>query len=234
MVETSLQTELPEALILGAGVGDRLGLGPKAFIQLRGAALLEWAVWAVRPFVGTIQVAVPADHEAEARRLLPPDVKVMAGGATRVDTLRLLVAASRAASVLVHDVVHPLADRGLVERVIAAARETGAASAAMPLYGSVHAIRDAQAGVTIGTSLRGPLWLTQKPAVVPRAALLHGLELDALAPRPDGAATVDMVARAGIRTVVVPTDPQNVKITELADLRLAEQLCPPWPGWTEG
>jgi len=99
--------------------------------------------------------------------------------------------------VLVHDVVHPLAERALVERVIAAARETGAASAAMPLYGSVHAVRNEHGVTTMGTSHQGPLWLTQKPAVAPRAALLHGLELDAVAPRSDGAATVDMVARAG-------------------------------------
>ncbi len=119
---------------------------------------------------------------------------------------------------LLRDVVHPLSDRALVERVIAAARETGAASAAMPLYGSVHEIQKEPIGSTIGTSLYLPLWLTQKPAVVPRAALLHGLELDALAPRPDGAATVDMVARAGVRPAV-------------ADLRLAEKVAPPWPGW---
>ena len=231
MDEPHPEDELPEALILGAGQGERLGRGPKAFIQLRGAALIQWAVWVVRPFVGKINVCVPTEKQAEARRLLPPDVNVIAGGATRAETLRLLVAASRAQSVLVHDVVHPLADRALVQRVIAAARKTGAASAAMPLYGAVHEVRDEGIGTTMGTSFAGPLWLTQKPAVVPRAALLHGLALDSLAPRADGAATVDSVARAGVRTVVVPTAQSNVKITELSDLELAEQLCQPWPGW---
>lgn len=231
MDEPRPDLELPEALILGAGRGERLGRGPKAFIQVRGAALIQWAVWVVRPFVGKINVCVPAENQADARRLLPVDVNVIAGGTTRVESLRFLVAASTAASVLVHDVVHPLADRPLVERIIAAARQTGAASAAMPLYGSVHDVRGERIGATMGTSLPGPLWLTQKPAVVPRAALLHGLELDSLAPRAEGAATVDSVARAGVRTVVVPTAQSNVKITELSDLKLAEQLCQPWPGW---
>ncbi|HLL90948.1 MAG TPA: NTP transferase domain-containing protein, partial [Tepidisphaeraceae bacterium] len=38
------------ALILGAGDGLRLGLGPKAFVQLERRTLLERAVAAVRPF----------------------------------------------------------------------------------------------------------------------------------------------------------------------------------------
>lgn len=217
---------------MAAGQGARLGLGPKAFVRLGGATLIEWAVRAVRPFAGTIHVAVPADRHAEARRLLPPDVVVMAGGASRLDTLRVLAESSRARSLLVHDVVHPLADQELTDRVIAASRETGAACAALLLQGSVCPVQAEAIGTTIGAAVDGPLWLIQKPAVVPRAALLHGLELNAAAPGREGTGTLDLVARAGVRAVVVAGDPVNIKITDSADLRLAERLAPAWPGWT--
>ncbi|MEO7119293.1 MAG: 2-C-methyl-D-erythritol 4-phosphate cytidylyltransferase [Candidatus Limnocylindrales bacterium] len=217
----------PDALILAGGRGERLGMGLKAFVALNGATLLEWAIRAVRPAAGRIMVAVPAGTDDDARRLLPPEVIVLVGGATRIDTIAILVESATSASLLMHDVVHPLADRALVARVIEGARDTGAACAAIPLSGSV---RRSSAGA-LGAPIDGPLWLATKPAVVPRDAVRHGIAIERRRPTMGHFGVLDLVGRSGIRIVTVPSDPANLKITDEVDLRLAERLAPKWTGW---
>ena len=49
------------ALVPAAGLGARLGLGPKAFVRVGGRPLLAWAVAALASCVDEVIVAVPAD-----------------------------------------------------------------------------------------------------------------------------------------------------------------------------
>ena len=104
-----------QALIQAAGVGTRLGLGPKAFVMLDGRTLLEHAVALFEGLVDGILVAVPATGVERARALVGrDDITIVAGGASRSDTTRRLVGAATAPWLLLHDVVHPFATRDLV------------------------------------------------------------------------------------------------------------------------
>ena len=60
------------ALVLGAGLGVRMRMGPKAFVRLKDVTLLEMAVRAVVPFAAEIVVGVCPDSEEHARELLRP------------------------------------------------------------------------------------------------------------------------------------------------------------------
>ena len=117
-----------EALVLAAGQGERLGLGPKALLTLDGRTLIDRAVGAVRDVARRVIAGVPPERLDECRALLGADVTVVAGGATRLDTEILLVEASSAPLLVLHDVVHPFTTAELARQVVAAARERGAAS----------------------------------------------------------------------------------------------------------
>ena len=54
-------TDAIEALIKAGGMGDRLGIGPKAFVRLGGQTLLERAVRTMLAVATKVLVAVPAD-----------------------------------------------------------------------------------------------------------------------------------------------------------------------------
>jgi 2-C-methyl-D-erythritol 4-phosphate cytidylyltransferase len=209
-------------LIPAGGVGTRLGRRtPKQFLSVGGEAILAATVRHFRrhPRLVAIVVAAPAEHTARARRLLGPGVTVVAGGATRQESVRLALDAAPhgARIVLVHDAVRPFITRALVDAVLAAARADGAAICALPVAETVKRVRD---GIVEATVDRTGLWTVQTPQAF-RAEILREAHDKA---RRDGVAGTDdamLVERLGHRVRVVPGLAGNVKITTPDDLRRA-------------
>src|SRR5205809_5669856 len=125
-------------LIPAGGVGARLGgRTPKQFLRLGREAILVATIRHFRrhPRVAAIVVAAPAAHVARARRLLGAGVTVVAGGATRQDSVRLALEAAPhgVPLALVHDAVRPVVTRSPGDGVPAAAPARRRASCALPL-----------------------------------------------------------------------------------------------------
>jgi 2-C-methyl-D-erythritol 4-phosphate cytidylyltransferase len=207
-----------EALIQAAGAGTRLGLGPKAFVVLDGRTLLERAVALLDGLAESVLVAVPAADVARARALVGRDgVTILAGGASRSETTRRLVARASAPWLLLHDVVHPFATPDLVLRLLEAARTHGASAPGLAntefLYG-----RD-------GTPLHAPgeVLVGQKPVAFSRSAAEAGYAAAASGASGDPS-LMEVLALAGVRTRFVEGSARNIKITSGADLAFAEAL----------
>ena len=82
-----------DGIVLAAGRGDRLGLGPKAWLTLGGRTLLERAVATMRLVADRVTVGVAAGDVERAQAVCGADAVVVAGGATHRETM---VAAFRA------------------------------------------------------------------------------------------------------------------------------------------
>ncbi len=209
-----------EALVLGAGRGERLGLGPKALLRLGGETLVDRAIAVVRTVAARVIAGVPEDCLDAVR--VPPegDVLLLAGGATRLDTAMRLFAASRAPLILQHDVVHPFVTPELCRRVLAAARAHGAAMAAARV--AEHVYRGGERAVERLASPEG-LWLARKPLAFSRAAFARAVARGA--PDPGGdPGTAEVLLAAGQPIALVPVEPWNVKITTREDWALAQGL----------
>ncbi len=214
-------------LIPAGGIGARLGRRtPKQFLRVGREAILAATVGHFRrhPRVAAIIVAAPGAHLARARRLLGAGVTVVAGGATRQESVRLALEAAppgvRVA--LVHDAVRPFITRALVDAVLAAARADGAAICALPVAETVKRVRD---GVVETTIERAGLWTVQTPQAF-HAEVLREAHDKA---RRDGVAGTDdamLVERLGHRVRVVLGLAGNVKITTPDDLRRARDTRP--------
>ncbi len=213
-------------VIPAGGVGARLGARtPKQFLPLAGTSIL---VRTIQHFVGrrdvaAIVVAAPAAHVSRARHAIARlqarmPMTVVAGGASRQESVRLGLAAVAAAEiVLVHDAVRPFITSALVDRVIAAAREAGAAICALPVKETVKRVRDGLVATTVD---RTDLWSVQTPQAF-RAALIREAHDKA---RRDGVTGTDcamLVERLGATVRVVEGLEVNVKITTPADLSRA-------------
>jgi 2-C-methyl-D-erythritol 4-phosphate cytidylyltransferase len=157
------------AIIVAAGRGERMGAGrPKAFLELLGAPLLFRAASAfdAAPSVTGIVAVVPSSELEAARALLAPLAKlraVVAGGERRQDSVReglLQLPTGFAGVVLVHDAARPLVEVRLIESVVAAAAEAGAALPVVPLVDTVKRIR---AGRVVETLDRSELAAAQTP-----------------------------------------------------------------------
>lgn len=228
-----------------AGRGERLGPGaPKALRELGGVPLLVHAVRALTRSraVGLVVVAAPADGVAEVVGLLDThgldgkDIRVVPGGATRQESVRLGLAAipAEVEIVLVHDAARPLVPVEVVDAVAAAVR--GGAEAvvpAVPLADTVKRVAPHPGGPepVLDTPDRSTLRAVQTPQGFRRATLaeVHAKALaeeasagaDALPAVTDDAGLVE---RFGGRVVVVPGHEEAFKVTRPLDLVLAEAV----------
>ncbi|WP_033347007.1 2-C-methyl-D-erythritol 4-phosphate cytidylyltransferase [Kitasatospora aureofaciens] len=232
------------AVVPAAGRGERLGPGaPKALRELGGVPLLVHAVRALARSraVGLVVVAAPADGVAEVVALLDShglddkDIRVVAGGATRQESVRLGLAAipEEVGIVLVHDAARPLVPVEVVDAVAAAVRAgCGAVVPAVPLADTVKRVEPNPGGPepVVDTPERATLRAVQTPQGFDRATLV---EVHAKALAEETAGGVDtppvtddagLVERYGGTVVVVPGHEEAFKVTRPLDLVLAEAV----------
>jgi len=216
------------ALIVAAGSGERLGAGrPKALVDLAGRAMLAWSLEALQstPGIERIVIALPPGTHIDPGPGKVP-VSAVEGGSSRSESVRrALEATGPADTVLVHDAARPLLTAVLAQTVLDALDADPAAAAAIAAAPVTDTIKRAGAdgGAVRETLDRGELWSVQTPQVFRRDALDRALEVDAqtLARATDDAWLVE---QGGGRVIVVPSPPENIKVTTPLDLRLAAML----------
>jgi 2-C-methyl-D-erythritol 4-phosphate cytidylyltransferase len=218
------------AVVPAAGRGERLGPGtPKALRLLGGVPLLVHSVRALAAArsVGLVVVAAPTADVTAVRTLLAEhdsgaEVRVVAGGETRQQSVRLALATlpDSVDVVLVHDAARPLVPVDLVDAVAAAVRAGAAAVVpALPVADTVKRVD--REGNVVETLERSALRAVQTPQGFRRSVLesahLAAGELEAT----DDAGLVE---RAGGTVTVVPGSEEAFKITRPLDLLLAEAV----------
>jgi 2-C-methyl-D-erythritol 4-phosphate cytidylyltransferase len=209
-------------ILLGAGEGLRLGASvPKAFCLVGGRTLLSHAYdrFASHPLVRDVVVVVPAAL-LESARELGPSVNVIAGGVTRLDSVRVGLAALApdVDAVLVHDVARPFVPAAVIDRVVAAL--AAGADAVVPGLPVIDTIKAVDAGQSVVATLdRTVLRAIQTPQGFRRAAL----EL-AHAGAPEATDDAGLIEAGGGTVVVVDGADEAFKITRPWDLRIAEAL----------
>lgn len=217
------------AIVVAAGSGTRMGASThKAFIPLGGAPMILHTVRAVSraDCVTGVVVVVSEPDIAATQSLFPhnefPKVSaVIAGGAERQDSVYAGLEHSDGADLLIiHDGARPLVSTSILDRVVEAAAESGAASAGIPMRETVKEVHEFIAHVTVD---RDRLWVAHTPQAF-RASLLREAHEQARTQgfrAPDDAALVE---RLGHSVRMVEDSPANLKITVPEDLALAETL----------
>jgi len=205
------------SIVVAAGEGARFDpVVLKQHQKVGAGRVQDLAMDAARAVAsGVVLVTRPefvADEEPRA------DV-VVAGGDTRSASVRCGLAAipDGCDIVVVHDGARPLAKKALFDAVVAAV--AGGADAAVPGVALADTVKRVEDGRVVETVPRDDLVAVQTPQAfrldVLRAA--HESGADAT----DDAALVEAV---GGRVVVVPGDPDNLKITTKSDLAVASVL----------
>jgi 2-C-methyl-D-erythritol 4-phosphate cytidylyltransferase len=215
------------AVVPAAGSGERLAAGvPKAFFHLDGRTLVERAVSGLLQsgVVDRVVVAVPADRTDRAKLILGRDATVVAGGATRGESVgNALMAAGEPDFVLVHDAARALTPPELVVRVVEALR--AGHSAVVPVLPVADTIKAVDAnGVVLGTPERVGLRAVQTPQGFATELLLRAYQRAAQLSGADFTDDASMVENIGGQVQVVDGDPLAFKITTRLDLLLAEAI----------
>jgi 2-C-methyl-D-erythritol 4-phosphate cytidylyltransferase len=213
------------AVVLGAGSGERLGAPePKAFLDLEGSTLLQWAVRSAMgsPSVDLVVAVVPPGFEDRARSDLG-GVTVVAGGSSRQASVFAALRAIEtdpADVVLCHDAARPFASQALFTAVAAA---LGDAAGAVPVIAAADTVKRVSGDRVVETVSREDLVLVQTPQAFGLGALREAHERGAGSKEfTDDAALIEWTGGA-IRTV--PGERHNIKITTADDLELARAIA---------
>lgn len=214
-------------VVPAAGRGSRMGGRPKQYLALAGVPIL---LWSVRPFLVDPRVALvivalpPGDAEEPPPWLLEEDprVRVVAGGASRADSVRAALEALPADVdvAVVHDGARPLVSPDVVSRCIEVAAEGRGAVAGVPAVDTLKEV-DGEARI-LATPDRSRIWHAQTPQAFPREMILEAYR--AAGPSPDATDDAGLVERIGGEVRMVRASSRNLKVTRPGDLAVAEAL----------
>ena len=214
------------AVIVAAGESRRMGGINKIFYPLAGKPLIWHSLAALNshPQVDAIVLVVSESGVERANALVEASEfacvrAVCAGGARRQDSARIGVERLGDCDiVIVHDGARPFVGEALISKGIAAAMQSGAACAAVPVKDTTK-LADCNDFVA-RTIPRQRLWAAQTPQVFKRA-LLAEAHRRALADATDDASMVEAI---GYPVRLYMGSYYNIKITTPEDLTLAEAI----------
>ena len=220
-------TRLPAsaALIPAAGLGTRLGLGPKCLLRIGERTLLDILLVTLAPLVDDILVAAPPGFENEVAIILKERATLVAGGATRQESIDRMLAACTADIILIQDAARPFPSRTLCAAVLEGAAQEGAAGAFL------------DPTVPVGLLANGKVasYQSRQEARIFQAPQAFSRELLAIArTKTDGRefqSTAQMVIDAGASLLAIPGEPENIKITTTLDWQIAQDVIAPNQGW---
>lgn len=216
-------------VIVAAGRGERFGHRAKVLIPVAGKPILRWSLDAGMA-ASTVRelVVVAGPHTIDDIRTLvnavgyPKPVAVVLGGETRTDSVAAGLAAvgPKCEVVLVHDAARPLVAPDMIDRCAAAARDHGAAIAAMPVTDTLKHVTGRSIDHTVS---RQHLWAAQTPQAFRMQVLVDAFAWAAAHP----AAFTDeasMLEAMGLEVAIVEGATTNIKVTHREDIALADAL----------
>ncbi len=212
------KNKMVSVIIAAAGAGSRMGGGiPKQYRNINGKPMLALAAeafWGCG-YIDAVCVVVNEDYDPKILEVLDPDTILTLGGSQRQDSVYngLRSLPENTDIVLVHDGARPFVSKEVIERVLAATLETGAA---IPCIQPKDTIRGKE-----GTLNREELYIVQTPQGFSIELLLEAYEkaFDADFYGTDDASLVD---RLGKGVSLVQGSEVNRKITTPEDLPYQE------------
>jgi len=214
------------AIIVAAGRGLRFGEQPKQFAPILGKPLLIHTLekFEASPAIDDIVLVLSADGKEAFERLreqfpVHKVSSVVAGGDTRVESVRNGLDAATGEIVVVHDGARPLVTVDEITRTVEKAMATGAACLVAAV---TDTIKEADGDAITRTVDRSRLRRALTPQAFRHTILKRAFESADL-----GVDVTDgcyLVKKLGVPVAMVAGSVWNIKITHAEDIVVAEAL----------
>ncbi|SRR5579883_790964 len=215
---------------MGRASAEKTGTSRKQFMLLDGSPILLHTIrkFAASRRVSDIVIAVRGEDLAWVREMMQREfpgrgVRVVEGGNSRQESVENALATLDRDTelVAVHDAVRPFIDLDIIDKVLDAATETGAAIVGVAPVDTVKQVNRGTGQVRVRATLpRDRLVLAQTPQVFRYDLLKRAFQ----SARDDGFIGTDeasLVERLDVEVTVVLGSDRNIKITKPADMDLA-------------
>ena len=212
------------AVIVAAGRGTRMGAGEnKVYLPLLGKPVLSYTVAAFQDcgIVDEIIVVTGREDVARCQAIVGEDVLVIAGGATRQESVYAGLQMASGNYVLIHDGARALITKEQIQEVAQCCMKTGAAALGVASKDTLKAL-DCNANIA-KTLDREKIWQVQTPQAFCTAEILKAHQ-EAMIAGWSGTDDCALAERAGITIRMVPGSYENIKLTTPEDLAVAEQI----------
>jgi 2-C-methyl-D-erythritol 4-phosphate cytidylyltransferase len=212
------------AVIVAAGKGERMGGLDKMFALLGGEPVLARvvSVFEACSLISQIVIVLGEQNLERGKKLVAQAgfskvADVCPGGKLRQDSVAAGLSRLKSCHwVVIHDGARPLVTTALIEAGLQAAKESGAAVAAVPVTDTIKVAGDGR--FVQGTPPRERLWAVQTPQVF-RSDIITKAYRKAEAEVTDDASLVE---KLGYRVKLFMGSYDNIKITNANGLALAE------------
>ena len=223
---TDSEQEEVGAVIVAAGRSKRMGGVDKIFAPLAGQPVLLRALepFLECPSIDRIVVVLNGRNYDEGKELIvaqnwEKEVAVCIGGRRRQDSvLKGLKQLGVCDYVVIHDGARPLVTIDLIEKGLKAAKETGAAIAALPATDTIKLAHKDM--ITLWSLPKDSLWLVQTPQVFQYELLIKAYQ----EATEDAADDAQLVELTGGKVKLYIGSYDNIKITTPTDMAIAEML----------
>jgi 2-C-methyl-D-erythritol 4-phosphate cytidylyltransferase len=206
-------------VIPAAGSGDRLGLGPKALLELGGKSLLQRVSAKAQRLAAEVIVAAPPGRINEWSGHCPGCV-VLQGSESYLRSMESLVRAASRTWVMNVNISSPFASEDLMRNVVNAARVQGMAGAFLPSDLPVARLQNGKVAQLLS---RGDTAVAQGPNCYRRSELLTLMDLTDSRDWQQQS-FLQIALRHGYRIAAVAGEKTNIKITTADDWRHAQHL----------
>ena len=221
------------AIVPSAGTGERIQHRlKKPYISLLGQPILAHTLKVLNSVSAINQIIVPVypgeenfcEKEVVKKMSLTTEVKIVAGGETRQESVRKALGFLPGGCdiVLIHDSARPLISRSMIKDSIEATKTKRATAMGVPVKDTITIVsKDDQ---TIAKTLaRDSLYLIQTPQTFERDLIVNAHQI-ALHDGFKGTDDASLVERLGIPVTVITGSYTNIKITTKEDLLSAEAI----------
>ncbi len=213
------------AIIVAAGSGQRMG-ADKILLPLRGKPLIAWSadVCQACDLISQMVIVLSRANFNSVEKLAVErgwsKSRLCLGGAKRRDSVRQGLTLLEACQwVVIHDGARPFLTSELIRRGLEAARETGAAIAAVPAKDTVKL---ASADMVVCKTLpRDMIWLAQTPQVF-HFDIIAGAHTKV---KDDVTDDAELVEKLGYTVRLYMGSYSNIKVTTPEDFLLAEIIA---------
>ncbi|MBC8183097.1 2-C-methyl-D-erythritol 4-phosphate cytidylyltransferase [candidate division KSB1 bacterium] len=217
------------AIIAAGGRGVRMAASiNKQFLEINNKPIIAYTIekFNQSSLIDDIVIVVPEEwiefvsESIVSKYNFSKVSKIVKGGETRQKSIfaGLKELEENVTHVVIHDAVRPLINRQILENVINKGKEVGAAIVAVRAQDTVKRVNENKIESTLNREI---IWLAQTPQVFQKDIILKAYQKAA---KDNISATDDsaLVERMGVTVEVVEGSYSNIKITNPADLGLAE------------